>query len=150
MIQTTSSIPIPEMDAFTAKVTRLSKLAVELTTLAIEVQTELAGVVAAQIEAALADEAPDHVWVAGTPLTPDDLEAKFPPGSGDTQTWYIVLRCRNPGLYASYQDANDQARHVPNEFLQKKTGCLEALAFYRHHHSRGEVEKWNEVVDALP
>ncbi|KAJ7203720.1 hypothetical protein C8J57DRAFT_1259583 [Mycena rebaudengoi] len=104
MTQTTSSIPIPEMDAFTAKVARLSKLAVELTTLAIEVQ-KLAGVVAAQIEAALADEAPDHVWVTGTPLTPDDLEAKFPPGSGDTQT------C---------QDANDQARRVPNEFLQEK------------------------------
>ncbi|KAJ7277779.1 hypothetical protein C8J57DRAFT_1503618 [Mycena rebaudengoi] len=149
MTQTTLPIPTQEMATLVAKVARLSKLAVELTSLVIEIQTELPGLLKAEIDAALGDENTDNLWVAGSPLAPDELEAIFPPGVGDTQTWYVVLRGQNPGLYPSYNDCDEQVRGVPKQFRQKKSGRLEALAFYRRHYTEGGVEKWTEVVDTL-
>ncbi|KAJ7262141.1 hypothetical protein C8J57DRAFT_1336265 [Mycena rebaudengoi] len=136
MTQTTAPTPAPPaMEAFVAKVATLSRLAADLTKLAIEVQTELSDV----------RKTPDPVWVASTPLTPDDLDAKFPPGTGEHQHWYVVLRGRSPGLYPSYTDCDEQVRGVPNQFCEKKRGRAEALAFYRASYERGEVEQWTEA-----
>ncbi|KAJ7198695.1 hypothetical protein C8J57DRAFT_1262251 [Mycena rebaudengoi] len=140
----TAPSPSTEFEAFTAKVASISKLAVELTKMAIDVQ-KLPAIVAAQVEAAARAVLPDTLWVRGTPLTPDELEAKFPPGNGDHQTWYVVIRGRNPGLYPSSNDCDVQVRGVPNEFRQKKTGRVEALAFYHQHYLRDEVEMWNDA-----
>ncbi|KAJ7231647.1 hypothetical protein C8J57DRAFT_1251010 [Mycena rebaudengoi] len=125
----TAPSPSAEFEAFTAKVASISKLAVELTKMAIDVQ-KLPAIVAAQVEAAVRAVLPDTLWVRGTPLTPDELEAKFPPGNGDHQT------CN---------DCDVQVRGVPNEFRQKKTGRVEALAFYRQHYLRDEVKMWNDA-----
>jgi hypothetical protein len=35
---------------------------------------------------------------------------------------------------------------VPNQFRRKKSGRVEALAYYRLLYSNGEVQKWNEAV----
>ncbi|KAJ7199343.1 hypothetical protein C8J57DRAFT_1356672 [Mycena rebaudengoi] len=146
MTQTTAPTPAPPaMEAFVAKVATLSRLAADLTKLAIEVQTELSDVVNTAIDAAFQEETPDPVWVASTPLTPDDLDAKFPPGTGEHQHWYVVLRGRSPGLYPSYTDCDEQVRGVPNQFREKKRGRAEALAFYRASYERGEVEQWTEA-----
>ncbi|KAJ7279182.1 hypothetical protein C8J57DRAFT_1503000 [Mycena rebaudengoi] len=144
--QTTASIPSSETAAFVAKVAMLSRLAADLTKLAIEVQTELPDILRSQMDAAFPEDG-DYLWVAGTPLTPDEMEAKIPPGVGDSQVWYVVLRGRNPGLYPSHADCDNQVLGVPNQFRQKKSGRLEALAFYRHNFLKGNVEKWTEVVD---
>ncbi|KAJ7260165.1 hypothetical protein C8J57DRAFT_1514872 [Mycena rebaudengoi] len=146
--QTTASAPSVEMETFVAKVAALSKLAVDLTKLAIEVQTELPRIVHLQMGAVSEDDNDDYLWAAGTPLTPDEMEAKIPPGVGENQTWYVVLRGRNPGLYPSYLDSDAQVLGVPNQFRQKKCGRTEALTFYRYHFTRGDVEKWTEVDNA--
>ncbi|KAJ7262601.1 hypothetical protein C8J57DRAFT_1466287 [Mycena rebaudengoi] len=133
----------PAMEAFVAKVATLSRRAADLTKLAIEIQTELPDVVNAAIDAAFQeDTSDDPVWVTGTPLTPDDLDAKFPPGAGEHQNWYVVLRGRSPGLYPSAIDCDYQVLGVPNQFRQKKCGRAEALAFYRTSYDRGEVQQW--------
>ncbi|KAJ7227794.1 hypothetical protein C8J57DRAFT_1534864 [Mycena rebaudengoi] len=148
MTQTTAPIAgPPAMAAFVAKVATLSRLAADLTKLAIEVQTELPDIVQAAIDSAFQEETPDAVWVAGTPLTPDDLDAKFPPGTGEHQHWYVVLRGRSPGLYPRSLNCDDQVLGVPNQYREKKRGRAEALAFYRASYNRGEVEQWTPVEE---
>ncbi|KAJ7276580.1 hypothetical protein C8J57DRAFT_193311 [Mycena rebaudengoi] len=145
MTQTTAPTP-DKMEAFVAKVATLARLAAEVTKLAIDVQTELPDVVDAAIDAACQEEEnTDPVWVAGIPLTPDDLEAKFPPGTGEHQHWYVVLCGRSPGLYPSYTDCDSQVHGVPNQARKKRRGRAEALAFYRASYDRGEVEQWTEA-----
>ncbi|KAJ7694606.1 hypothetical protein B0H17DRAFT_1199136 [Mycena rosella] len=172
-----ASNPQAEMDALTAKVSELTKLSLEITKLCIEVQgvspaialskkaldmTALCLDVKACIPpafisaahaaaaAAVVPAAPplrDPLWVQGTAITPDELEAQFGPGLGDNLPWQVVCIGREPGLYASVDDANDQLNGVPNQFRQKKSTRLEALAFYRHRYSCGKVEKWTEVPE---
>ncbi|KAJ7088342.1 hypothetical protein C8R44DRAFT_751910 [Mycena epipterygia] len=46
--------------------------------------------------------------------TPDELDARFPPGTADSQVWHVVCIGREPGLYANHTDAYEQMRGVPN------------------------------------
>ncbi|KAJ7292249.1 hypothetical protein C8J57DRAFT_1212650 [Mycena rebaudengoi] len=108
--QTTASPPSSaEMETFVVKVAALSKLAIDLTKLAIEVQTELPRIVGLQIGTVAEEDDDDYLWAAGTPLTPDEMEAKIPPGVGENQTCV---------------DADQQVLGVPNQFRQKKFGVL--------------------------
>lgn len=47
--------------------------------------------------AAAAAAAAAPLFVRQTPRTPAELEAAFPPGSGEI--WYVVVIGREPGLY---------------------------------------------------
>ncbi|KAJ6478446.1 hypothetical protein DFH09DRAFT_1108306 [Mycena vulgaris] len=87
---------------------------------------------------------PTGDFVQGVALTPAQLDAQFPPGTGDTQTWHVVCIGREPG----FERATDQVRGIPNQLRQKKSSRQEALNLYRYKHQAGHVQKWNEVTVA--
>ncbi|KAJ7076279.1 hypothetical protein B0H15DRAFT_955802 [Mycena belliarum] len=159
-----ASTPQEEMDALVAKVAALTLMSLDMARLCVDVQTSLCIDVKTQIAPAFTAAAnraiaslvnapvpapvpvPDHLWVKGIALTPDQLEASFGPGVGDEQTWHVVCIGREPGLYASPTEANLQIEGVPNQFREKKKSRVEALAFYRHWYESARVEKWNAVL----
>ncbi|KAJ6538210.1 hypothetical protein DFH09DRAFT_1324076 [Mycena vulgaris] len=151
---TTAATPDEELAALVAQVAALSKTALDLTKNCIDIHHTIIDtiprVVASQVAAALAAAAvvPTGDFVQGVALTPAQLDAQFPPGTGDTQTWHVVCIGREPGLYASAELATDQVRGVPNQLRQKKSSRQEALNFYRYKHQAGQVQKWNEVAVA--
>ncbi|KAJ7441888.1 hypothetical protein FB451DRAFT_1360221 [Mycena latifolia] len=144
---TTTATPEQELAALVAKVTVLSKLALEMTKHCIDLHDALPGVIASQVAAALAAvTGPSADFIQGSALTPNELDALFPPGVGENQTWHVVCIGRNPGLYPSAEDADEQVKGVPNQFRQKKAGRVEALSFYRYKYNRGEVLKFVDIV----
>ncbi|KAJ7083944.1 hypothetical protein B0H15DRAFT_951698 [Mycena belliarum] len=175
VLASNASTPQEEMDALVAKVAALtlmsldmarlcvdvqnvvpgialSKQALAMTSLCIDVKTQIAPAFSAAANRAVASLVnapvpfPDHLWVKGVALTPDQLEASFAPGVGDEQTWHVVCIGREPGLYASPAEANLQIEGVPNQFREKKKSRVEALAFYRYRYETARVEKWNSVL----
>ncbi|KAJ7450108.1 hypothetical protein FB451DRAFT_1186883 [Mycena latifolia] len=134
---TTTPSPEQELAALVAQLTGLTDT--------------LPGVIASQVAAALAAPTGSSgtEFVQGTARTPDELEALFPPGVGDYQTWHVVCIGREPGLYPSAEDADDQVKGVPNQFRQKKSGRIEALGFYRYKYGRGEVVKYSDLTAAF-
>ncbi|KAJ7082865.1 hypothetical protein B0H15DRAFT_803002 [Mycena belliarum] len=129
----------------------LAKQALDMTNLCVEVKTQIAPAFTAAANMAIASMAPppvpdpDHVWVKGIALTPDQMEASFGPGVGDEQTWQVVCIGREPGLYASATEANLQIEGVPNQFREKRKSRVEALSFYRHRYESNRVAKWTPV-----
>ncbi|KAK6971786.1 hypothetical protein R3P38DRAFT_3241886 [Favolaschia claudopus] len=93
----------------------------------------------------------DHtgpLFVRGIPQTPAEVERTHPPGSGET--WYVVIRGREPGLYGTALDADHQCNGIPRQYKIKKTTRADALLLYRslYNGPHGEgVEKWNEVEE---
>ncbi|KAJ6629012.1 hypothetical protein B0H10DRAFT_2208938 [Mycena sp. CBHHK59/15] len=118
-----------ELEALLALVRRLAVASSEATSLATEVQ----GVVA-KLPLLFPPPAaiPTSTWVRATAMTPAEVERRFPEGSGET--WYIVIRGREPGLYRTSDEANAQTNNVPHQFRQKKTSRREAIAFYRENY----------------
>jgi hypothetical protein len=132
-----------------------------------------AAAAAAAAEAAAADAAAaitaattaaSVLWVRGIPLTPAELEALYPEGSGET--WYVVICGRAPGMYRTayaffsihsgsadcFQyspEADAVCNGVPNQIKAKKTSRREALAWYRQEYhgptGDGGVQKWTEA-----
>ncbi|KAJ6527599.1 hypothetical protein DFH09DRAFT_1328071 [Mycena vulgaris] len=151
---TTAATPDEELAALVVQVAVLSKTALDLTKNCIDIHHTIIDtiprVVASQVAAALAAAAVVLMgdFVQGVALTPAQLDAQFPPGTGDTQTWHVVCIGREPGLYASAELTTDQVRGIPNQLLQKKSSRQEALNFYRYKHQAGQVQKWNEVAVA--
>ncbi|KAF8163885.1 hypothetical protein K438DRAFT_1775792 [Mycena galopus ATCC 62051] len=149
--ETTTNALTPEQQlvALASKVSALSTLALELTRLGIEINSDLPAVVQAHIEAAIA-----HMALSGpqffhsAAISPDDLEAQFPLGYGDTQAWHVVCVGRRPSLYASAADADDQVRGVPNQSRKKKDSRAEALLYYRSQYQQGECERVSEAAPA--
>ncbi|KAK7008241.1 hypothetical protein R3P38DRAFT_3176600 [Favolaschia claudopus] len=86
------------------------------------------------------------IFVRGVPLTPAELETAHPPGSGET--WYVVIRGREPGMYHSAKLADAQCNGVPYQLKAKKTSRIQALDYYREHYqgpdSESGVQKWIE------
>ncbi|KAJ7437874.1 hypothetical protein FB451DRAFT_1192963 [Mycena latifolia] len=66
---------------------------------------------------------------------PDELEALFPPGPGNTQTWYVVCVGRQPGCMLVC---------IPHQ-EHRKDGQVEALAYYRTMYENNMVHKMVEV-----
>ncbi|KAJ7088315.1 hypothetical protein C8R44DRAFT_892845 [Mycena epipterygia] len=159
---TTASTPAQEMDALVAQVGDLSKLALKMTQHCIDLHDNIPRVVALQVSAkvvaelaALADAAsanPDSPasedFVEVPAPTPDELDARFPPGAADSQVWHVVCIGREPGLYANHTDAYEQMRGVPNQFRMKKSSLREALDFYRWKYAHQEVKKLVEATAA--
>ncbi|KAJ7691220.1 hypothetical protein B0H14DRAFT_3532031 [Mycena olivaceomarginata] len=137
-----------EMAAVVSKVTAMSKLALDMTRLCIEVNDKLPAVVQAQVVDALASVAPQGPAFhhSAAPL-PDEIDAMFPLGYGENQPWYVVCVGRRPGLYASYADVDDQVRGVPNQSRKRKDTLREALLYYRTQYRLGECER---VLEAPP
>ncbi|KAJ6596598.1 hypothetical protein B0H10DRAFT_2232385 [Mycena sp. CBHHK59/15] len=149
MAPTATNAPTPdeEMAALLAQVAALSKLALDVTRHCININDQIPRVIRAQVDKAVAEIHPaSPEFVLGITPTPDELEAKFPPGHGDNQTWYVVCVGRRPGLHATSEEADAQVLGVPHQFRRKKDSHVEALAFYRHKHSLGEVMQISEVV----
>ncbi|KAJ7089990.1 hypothetical protein C8R44DRAFT_863387 [Mycena epipterygia] len=112
-----------------ARITRLSAVASDMTSLATEVQAKVALLLP---PLAPPPPDPDTLWVAGVPKTPTELEDEIPAGSGEV--WYVVIRGREPGLYRTYDEANAMTNGVPNQWQQKKKSRREAIAWYRDHY----------------
>ncbi|KAJ6553446.1 hypothetical protein B0H10DRAFT_2202009 [Mycena sp. CBHHK59/15] len=120
-------------------------MAVDLTTLSLDVQASIPHVLAAQVGVAVAAASPPAatpLWVQGLPRSPRQLEAAHPPGSGDDLSYHVVCIGREPGLYSSTAEADYQVLGMPNQFRMKKSSRIEALAFYRHKFDLQEVAKW--------
>ncbi|KAJ7111196.1 hypothetical protein C8R43DRAFT_1139200 [Mycena crocata] len=91
---------------------------------------------------------PVPAFVPGTPVTPADLASSIPEDE-DVQSYWVVLRGREPGMYRSVRAAEEQTRGVPNQYQSRKTGRAEALAFYAANHPE-HVKKWVEVPAPVP
>ncbi|KAJ7722467.1 hypothetical protein B0H14DRAFT_3520318 [Mycena olivaceomarginata] len=135
-----------EMAALVSKVTVMSKLALDMTRLCIEINDKLPAVVQGQVVAALAS--PWAPFSITAPPDEIDIDAMFPAGYGEHQAWYVVCVGRHPGLYASYADADDQVRGVPNQSRKKKDSLQEALLYYRTQYRQGECERVSEAPPA--
>ncbi|KAJ7506971.1 hypothetical protein B0H11DRAFT_1902980 [Mycena galericulata] len=164
---TAASTPQEELDALVKRVSELSQMALDMTRLCIDVQTVVPGValsrqafdtarVCLDLRAALPeafaratgapaiDPAPIAApfdWVEDLAPTPDQMDSYYPPGVGDDLSWHVVCIGREPGLYASPEEANKQILGVPNQFRQKKDSRVEALAFYRLRYDSQRVHK---------
>ncbi|KAJ6491878.1 hypothetical protein DFH09DRAFT_1338413 [Mycena vulgaris] len=86
-------------------------------------------------------------FVAGVPPTPAELAATTP--LSDIESYWVVLRGRQPGLYLTVKAANDQTLGVPGQFQQHKGGRSEALAFYAANYP-DHVRKWVPVPAPIP
>ncbi|KAJ6608379.1 hypothetical protein B0H10DRAFT_2439074 [Mycena sp. CBHHK59/15] len=146
-----------EMTGYVVPGIALSKQSLDMTHLCLDVKDQLrrSFIQMAQAVAAAAPPTPAQVpvlafiapgveWIQGIPLTPDQLEASNPPGICDDSAWQVVCIGREPGMYISFEEANSHLTGVPNQFRQKKSSRIEALAFYRARYLAGKVEKWNE------
>ncbi|KAJ6529043.1 hypothetical protein DFH09DRAFT_1327460 [Mycena vulgaris] len=86
-------------------------------------------------------------FVAGMPPMPAELAAITP--LSDIESYWVVLRGRQPGLYLTVKAANDQTLGVPGQFQQRKGGRSEALAFYAANYP-DHVRKWVPVPAPVP
>ncbi|KAJ7122453.1 hypothetical protein C8R44DRAFT_876744 [Mycena epipterygia] len=150
---TTAPTPAQELEALVALVAQLSAASLEATRLSVEVQAKLPAI-AAKLAASDANATPGSstavdaapLFVHCTPKTPGELQDAFPPGSGEI--WYVVIIGREPGMYRTSTEANDQCNGVPNQFKEKRKSRREALAWYAEcyfHPSGDGVQKWVEV-----
>ncbi|KAJ6631649.1 hypothetical protein B0H10DRAFT_2207271 [Mycena sp. CBHHK59/15] len=88
---TTPSNSSDELQALVAQVSALSKMALDMTTICIDVQAKLPHVVASKVAAAVEAVKPEAPgWVRSVPRTPGQLEAAHPPGSGDDLSKYSL------------------------------------------------------------
>ncbi|KAJ6548366.1 hypothetical protein B0H19DRAFT_1298949 [Mycena capillaripes] len=144
---TNAATPEQELAALIAQVGALSKIALDMTRHCIEINDQLPRVVRAQVDAALAGLTPAPAFVQGAAPTPAELEAAFPPGRGDNQTWYVVcIGCR-PGLYATPEEADDQVLGIPGQSRRKMSGRGPALAYYRHMYSQNGVMRLKFILE---
>ncbi|KAJ7449016.1 hypothetical protein FB451DRAFT_1374173 [Mycena latifolia] len=74
---TITATPEQELAALVAKVTTLSRVALDLTAKCLDINQELPRVIASQVAAAVAEVTPDADFVRGVPLTPDELDALY-------------------------------------------------------------------------
>ncbi|KAJ6530878.1 hypothetical protein DFH09DRAFT_1093491 [Mycena vulgaris] len=102
-----------------------------------------AGTLATNAAAPAAIDQSDWIWVRGVARTPTEARGCLSRGVGDELPWQVVCIGREPGLSASSltlcsDDANEQITGIPNQFRQKKSTRLEALAFYCLHYNAGQ------------
>ncbi|KAJ6451806.1 hypothetical protein C8R45DRAFT_1041692 [Mycena sanguinolenta] len=126
----------------------LSKLGLEVTRHCLEVNERLPPVLQAHVEAALAElRPPSPLFYKGIAPTPAHLEEMFPAGSGDGQMWHVVCVGRQPGLYATSQEADAQVHGVPDQSRRKVSGRAAALAYYRDMYEANKVMRLTEISE---
>ncbi|KAJ7611085.1 hypothetical protein DFH06DRAFT_1131425 [Mycena polygramma] len=90
----------------------------------------------------------EPTFVEDIALTPDEVEAAFAT-QAEAQSYWVVIRGREPGLYTTVVAANDQTNGVPNQLQIRQTGLAAALALYRAHYAEpDQVKKLVEEVAA--
>ncbi|KAF8210718.1 hypothetical protein K438DRAFT_1958940 [Mycena galopus ATCC 62051] len=140
--------PTEELAVLVSKVTALSKYALDMTRLCIEIGEGLPDIVKAQVDSAITELTP----AARTFITLRPYHLTFgsplPCWLRDNQPWYVVCVGHRPGLYASSADADDQVRGVPNQSRKKKDSREEALLYYRSQYRLGECERVSEAPPA--
>ncbi|KAJ7431727.1 hypothetical protein FB451DRAFT_1319063 [Mycena latifolia] len=87
-------------------------------------------------------------FVAGVPPTPGELAAAFPPEE-EVESYWVVLRGREPGLYRTVKAAEAQTKGVPHQHMERRRGRDEALAFYGANYP-DHVKKWFELPAPVP
>ncbi|KAK7046352.1 hypothetical protein R3P38DRAFT_3175640 [Favolaschia claudopus] len=138
----------------TNEATRCAENAVRYATDAARMTREIQ----AKLPLALAtNSATGTTWIRGTAYPPSHWEDAIKDGSGEV--WYVVIRGREPGLYAkvyvhlilalysptnhfaaaSSSDADMQTMGVPNQYREKKKTRREALTFYREQYDAAIV-----------
>ncbi|KAJ7434566.1 hypothetical protein FB451DRAFT_1556370 [Mycena latifolia] len=142
---TIAPTPEEEMVALVAKATTLSRQALDFSAQCLDLSMDIPRVVAAQVAAAVAQFHSDVGFIEEAAPTPDEIDALFPPGTGDNQTWHVVCVGRHPGLYPSSTEADPELAGVPNQCRRKKTGRLEALAYYRRMYDAHLCRKMTQV-----
>ncbi|KAJ7457106.1 hypothetical protein FB451DRAFT_1183611 [Mycena latifolia] len=166
-----TATPAEELAALIAQVSALSKLALKMTKLCLDINDAIPSVitsqVASQVAGALAAPNRTVLWISlitakhissepatatakfieGVAVTPNELDRAHPHGDGDYQAWYVVVAGREPGMYRSTAEADVQVLGVPGQFCQKKTSRREALDFYRTQYNDGCVVKLIEAAD---
>ncbi|KAJ6448080.1 hypothetical protein C8R45DRAFT_1114217 [Mycena sanguinolenta] len=125
----------------------LTKLIVDMTRLCLDVQDKLPRVVRAEVEAAVAEvRPPTPIFYQGVAPTPAQMEGMFPAGRGDNQQWHVVCVGRQPGLYATSDEADVQVHGVPDQSRRRMTGRAAALAYYRQMYEQGKVMRLTEIA----
>ncbi|KAJ7870319.1 hypothetical protein B0H14DRAFT_3440151 [Mycena olivaceomarginata] len=123
----------------------VSKLALDMTRHCIDLTDKIPRVVRAQVEAAVAEVRPPTTFSQGIAPTPAQLEAQFPSGRGDNQAWYVVCIGRQPGLYATADEADAQVLGVPDQYRRKVVGRIPALVYYRQMYDLQRVMRLTEI-----
>ncbi|KAJ7149776.1 hypothetical protein C8R43DRAFT_1128266 [Mycena crocata] len=146
------SNPQAELEAMIALSAGLTQMALAMAKHCLDVQTRLPGVVNAAIANGLAVLVPAApVWVRGVARTPAQLEAAHPPGSGDDVAYHVVTAGREPGLYTSVNESDDQVLGVPDSRRKRQGSRAEALAYYRIKWDEQKVVKWvSQTAPAIP
>ncbi|KAJ7113455.1 hypothetical protein C8R44DRAFT_741054 [Mycena epipterygia] len=94
---TNAPSPTEELAALVALVAKLASASAAAARAAAEAN-RLAAEVDAKLSLALGLANTSSItWIRAVAISPNALEATFPAGSGET--WYVVIRGRNPGLY---------------------------------------------------
>ncbi|KAJ7352560.1 hypothetical protein DFH08DRAFT_805774 [Mycena albidolilacea] len=123
-----------EMAALVSKVTVLSKLALDMTRLCIEVNDNLPAVVQSQVATATAAVTPPSPkWYHSPTPSLDKMDTMFPSSYLDN------IQC---------QDVDDQVHNVPGQLQRRKDNGQEALLFYCNQFHTGECERVSEVQPA--
>ncbi|KAJ6554109.1 hypothetical protein B0H10DRAFT_1967952 [Mycena sp. CBHHK59/15] len=142
---TTALSPEEELQALIANVAQLAKQSVALTKMCRDLQEELPGIIA---RIARPRPSTDAIFVRGVPKAPVQVELETRSAQdGNSIAWYVVWIGREPGLYASIEDADVQVKGCPNQQYRRKTGKREALQFYAQLYEGGKVEKWTEASE---
>ncbi|KAJ7795856.1 hypothetical protein B0H14DRAFT_2620472 [Mycena olivaceomarginata] len=84
----------------------------------------------------------------GTPASPDEIAAGFV-DQKRAEAYWVVLSGREPGLYTTSDEANEQTSRVPHQQQQRVVGFEAALAVYTVHYPQ-DTKKWVEVPHSDP
>ncbi|KAJ7315505.1 hypothetical protein DFH08DRAFT_820436 [Mycena albidolilacea] len=144
--------PDQELAALITWVSELSKLAVDLSErcinldnsglskLALNVTRHCLDLHGERLQSLVAEQVPRVVR-----LKVDAAISEVRSGRGDNQPWYVVWVGCQPGLFATYEEANDQVNSVPNTGRRRIVGRVSALAYYRHLYDTDQVMRLDLV-----
>ncbi|KAJ7033994.1 hypothetical protein C8F04DRAFT_1260492 [Mycena alexandri] len=155
-----------ELASLLSNVAALSKLALNMTRKCIDITEAVPRVLQAQVDAqvdtridAAIDDAVDAAFAAvndstgpafyqSPAPTPDQMDARHPPGNNDNVPHYVITIGRRPGLYIGSQDAEDQVRGVPDMARKRKDNRQEALLWYCTQYALGKAMTISEIPPA--
>ncbi|KAJ7019532.1 hypothetical protein C8F04DRAFT_1276132 [Mycena alexandri] len=139
-----------ELASLLSNVAALSKLALDMTRKCIDITEAVPRVLQAQVDAQV-DARIDAAVSTGPAFyqspapTPDQMDARHPPGNNDNVPHYVITIGRRPGLYIGSQEAEDQVRGVPDMARKRKDNRQEALLWYRTQYALGKAMTVSEI-----
>ncbi|KAJ7926305.1 hypothetical protein B0H13DRAFT_1862351 [Mycena leptocephala] len=149
---THSSTPDQELAVLVSKVAALSKLALDMTRHCLDVSDNLPASSKLKWTPKLQRRSRTWLFVAtgatfyrSDAPTPDEMDAMFPPGRNDDLA-HVIRVGREPGLYTSKFEANDQVIGVPGHARKKKDNRQEALRYYCSQHGANNVYRVSETA----